>query len=542
MVGSECVERTPTQQGPGLFVLRATKVMEGRHHKAATLPRKFIDRSRPAAIVAAMSESPLLPVTRLFCASLGFTVARTLPAATSFYSWFTKSGLKMAEHRGYGQSACKMFGLVPAPKLSVPAMALSGVAFLALLILPCLSSTPDAWRAPMLGAALVPYHLYFSQLYCEAHIGAHVTVLVPPALLLLALSPSLDASSANADATAAFTCWLMKIVLTSAYCGAGVCKLTHSLKSLHRGGVPWWSGSTLQAFLFEAMFISNKDTHTSFGVPTPFSYYLQKLHYLNPRTILLPASIGALAFETLAPLLLLAPAAFASIPFALSGLAFHYGIALLQNIDFLSWWGPAYAFLLLDPAAWATGSPAETILSSFTSSSSSPAILSATSFKLHSTFDYVSIDLKSSSCNADHLSLFNSAAAAYDAAPIRSSLAILYVTIHVLAVIILRFFPSVEILPLSSFPMFGAPHNLFDRKSRKWLWLTDKPHATGTLKNYAFPFCRAHTVLPEELPKLPFKYLLYGHGGGDEGKADATLHTNLEMTNELTAASIQSQA
>ena len=254
-----------------------------------------------------MSDSPLLPVTRLFCASLGFTVARTLPAATSFYSWFTKSGLKMAEHRGYGQSACKMFGLVPAPKLSVPAMALSGVAFLALLILPCLSSTPDAWRAPMLGAALVPYHLYFSQLYCEAHIGAHVTVLVPPALLLLALSPSLDASSANADATAAFTCWLMKIVLTSAYCGAGVCKLTHSLKSLHRGGVPWWSGSTLQAFLFEAMFISNKDTHTSFGVPTPFSYYLQKLHYLNPRTILLPASIGALAFETLAPLLLLAP-------------------------------------------------------------------------------------------------------------------------------------------------------------------------------------------------------------------------------------------
>ena len=69
------------------------------------------------------------------------------------------------------------------------------------------------------------------------------------------------------------------------------------------------------------MFISSKDTHTSFGVPTPFSYYLQKLHYLNPRTILLPASIGALAFETLAPLLLLAPAAFASIPFALSGLA-----------------------------------------------------------------------------------------------------------------------------------------------------------------------------------------------------------------------------
>ena len=30
-------------------------------------------------------------------------------------------------------------------------------------------------------------------------------------------------------------------------------------------------------------------------------------------------------------------------------------IALLQNIDFVSWWGPAYAFFLADPAAWAGG-------------------------------------------------------------------------------------------------------------------------------------------------------------------------------------------
>ena len=36
-------------------------------------------------------------------------------------------------------------------------------------------------------------------------------------------------------------------------------------------------------------------------------------------------------------------------PFDLSSLAVHYVIALLQNINFLSWWGPAYAFLLTDP-------------------------------------------------------------------------------------------------------------------------------------------------------------------------------------------------
>ena len=34
-----------------------------------------------------------------------------------------------------------------------------------------------AWRAPRRGAARLPYHLYFSQRYCEAHVGAHVPVL-----------------------------------------------------------------------------------------------------------------------------------------------------------------------------------------------------------------------------------------------------------------------------------------------------------------------------------------------------------------------------
>ena len=43
---------------------------------------------------------------------------------------------------------------------------------------------------------------------------------------------------------------------------------------------------------------------------------------------------------------------------------------------------------------------------------------------------------------------------------------------------------QVEMLPLSSFPMFGAPQNVFDRKLRKHMWLTTKPHATGTVKNY----------------------------------------------------------
>ena len=341
-------------------------------------------------------SSPIDAVVTVFGVILGIAVVRTLPQLVAFYAWFKDSGLKMAEHRGYGQSACKFYGLIPAPKLSVSAMALSGVSFLALILAPLaglhlrgdnaplVPGLAAAWRAPCFALALVCYHLYFSQVYCEAHVGAHVTVLIPPALILLALCPALDEVPAAAEQTAAFTCWLMKIVITSAYCGAGVCKISHSIASLRRGGSSWCTGSTLQAslidnaaapsprhtwrsydtpawtkrpaalvrassptdrlallavaaqaFIFEAMLLSSPTTHSSFGVPTPFSHKLQRLHVLNPRALLLPASFAAVGFETLAPLLLLAPAHLASVPFALSGLAFHYGIALLQVAAYL---------------------------------------------------------------------------------------------------------------------------------------------------------------------------------------------------------------
>ena len=85
------------------------------------------------------------PVILCFSVLVGLAVARTLPALVRFYADFSTSGLALADHRGYGQSACKAFGLIPAPKLSVRAMAASGVAFLALVVLP--ATPPRAMRA-----------------------------------------------------------------------------------------------------------------------------------------------------------------------------------------------------------------------------------------------------------------------------------------------------------------------------------------------------------------------------------------------------------
>eukprot|EP01047_Picozoa_sp_COSAG01_P009686 COSAG01_NODE_401_length_17529_cov_47.865806_2_plen_108_part_00 len=86
--------------------------------------------------------------------------------------------------------------------------------------------------------------------------------------------------------------------------------------------------------------------------------------------------------------------------------------------------------------------------------------------------------------------------------------------------------------------MFGSPQNLFDAQQRKWFWLTGKAHATGTLKNYAFPFCRPQTVMPNELSRLPFPYLLYGHGGvaaDGSSSAPTVTYTNVRLTTRLSA-------
>ena len=144
-----------------------------------------------------------------------------------------------------------------------------------------------------------------SQLYCEAHVGAHVTVMLPPALLLLALSAGRGAEGADVTEAeqslraqaGAFTAWMCKIVLTASYCSAGISKLWTTITQRS-----WLDGRTLQAFIFEASLVSDGSTHSSFGVPTPYTAKLQRLFMSFPRLLLAPMSVGAVAFETFAPL------------------------------------------------------------------------------------------------------------------------------------------------------------------------------------------------------------------------------------------------
>merc|ERR1712054_719188 len=108
-------------------------------------------------------------------------------------------------------------------------------------------------------------------------------------------------------------------------------------------------------YVFEALMINRPSSsdgahlpNWSFGVPSPFSYQLQQLLVRSPRLCAL-LSVKSIMFEAGAPLVLFLPQV--GPLFALVGVGFHYGIALFQNIDFVTWWGPFYAlFIWEDPA------------------------------------------------------------------------------------------------------------------------------------------------------------------------------------------------
>eukprot|EP00746_Dinoflagellata_sp_MGD_P004097 gnl/MRDRNA2_/MRDRNA2_107926_c0_seq1.p1 gnl/MRDRNA2_/MRDRNA2_107926_c0~~gnl/MRDRNA2_/MRDRNA2_107926_c0_seq1.p1 ORF type:complete len:695 (+),score=109.69 gnl/MRDRNA2_/MRDRNA2_107926_c0_seq1:111-2195(+) len=461
-------------------------------------------------------------VQGLFCAGLFVSVLRTYRPLVRFYEWFYNSGLEISRHRGYGQTGCKAYGVLPSPFLSVAGMRASGMILMTSFFLLCvvsflkLAPLPEDFESQsavaigvcnhgvqltLLIILAVSYHCYITQLYCEAHVGAHVTVLVPPVLFLLAcyhvsvIEDLVSGSVPDAEKshkTQVLFAFLMKSLIAASYFAAGISKLRAKEPPSQENGnassrwFPWLRGATLQGCIYEALFLSANDNFAknySFGVPTPCSNFWQRFAFKRPTLLCFFSAFGVF-FEFLAPLVLcvhwlgpyasfganLLPLDLSSfntaivainVVFAACGIGFHYGIAMLQNVDFVSWWGPAYMVFFFDPAGLKTG------------------------------------------YNSLQLSMIASSHAAMAA--------FAYVAVHAVFIFILRF-TNTEMLPFSAFKMFSDLKNIFDPSKKKWMWITDKEHATGTLKNYCFPFCRPQCVTVSELNCLPFKYMVVGTG------------------------------
>merc|ERR550519_424071 len=231
-----------------------------------------------------------------------------------------------------------------------------------------------------------------------------------PLLFISAFAPDLSGDSDFSSETSMLPIVILKLILTTAYCSAGISKLWASIKS----GTFWGNGSTSQYYIFEAMMINQRESsdgsgmpHWSFGVPSPFSYDFQTFLFHYPRLCAI-LSVKSLLFEALAPLILFFPSY--GLQFALVGVGFHYGIALFQNIDFVSWWGPFYVIFLFEDSS-ITANMLDVVMKSFEDS------------------------------------------------PVLTTLMLSYLLLHAFGMVYAMIFKA-EILPFSSFHMFSEPKNL----------------------------------------------------------------------------------
>ena len=181
-----------------------------------------------------------------------------------FYAWFSTSrsdgpphkslhvltlcalamccSVQLATKRGLGAHPSKVYGLFTPPTLTLQQLQLTGAAFTACLLLAC---TPLAPRV-FCFLAYVLYFFYFPQLYAEATVSGHGSILIPGVLFLLCCSPSLDR---EVQSRSEWPLQLLRIYLASGYFSSGMCKLLCGA----RFGKFWGKGTTLQMYIFDSM-------------------------------------------------------------------------------------------------------------------------------------------------------------------------------------------------------------------------------------------------------------------------------------------------
>jgi hypothetical protein len=357
----------------------------------------------------------------------------------------------MAKKRGLGAHPAPLYGFLTPPRLSAPQLRLTGLALIGCLLAAC---TPMAPRVFLFVAYLLSL-CYFPQLYAEVTCSGHSTILIPSLLLLLSCAPSLDH---QVKSRSEWPLVLIRIYLASGYFASGMCKLLCGARFQRF----WGWGPTLQAYVFDGMW----------SRPTDSAVVRRLQQQLLTRPWLATAlASGSVLFETS---FILAPTSdLLMVLCGLGGFAFHFGILLLQGLDFVTFWSPALlAFLVGVPSR----EPWTAVLQGWA----------------HETGFFLP--------------------------------ALIYTALQVLTALTLRDFWLDDILPFSCCPMFMLPRNPFDEWP-KWWTMTDSPlsgstRIVGAMEPlYWSPASPIFSMPMTEAAKLPQKVVWFG----------ATRHTPTEL-------------
>eukprot|EP01052_Picozoa_sp_SAG31_P042986 SAG31_NODE_7011_length_1818_cov_1.697499_2_plen_503_part_00 len=240
-----------------------------------------------------------------------------------FYDRWCKSGISMTARRGLGSGPCKLYGILPVPALT-PVQLRAAMLVLGCGLLGC--CTPLCPRAAA-SLAFVSYHLVFPQLFASRIVGGHVSILLPAVLVQLACCPQ----------DRVWGILLLRVHVASCYCSSGMSKLWSSVKV----GLFWGRAETLQYYILESRWMRRHGEYSSLVAPA-----LQRLVLQQPAVLLKAMASTALLIEAGAPLAVLGGDTAAAL-FGLAAFGFHVGVALLQELDFISFWVPGlFAFVI----------------------------------------------------------------------------------------------------------------------------------------------------------------------------------------------------
>lgn len=263
---------------------------------------------------------PIRGFASIWSLQLAIVLAIDWPARVKFYRWRLSSDVERCRGRGLGMHNKPAFGFIKIPALSAEVFDLLGAS---LAVGFAVASWPSMAHPAFFAALFLPFLCYCGQLGQETALGEHAGILAPATLLFLSFSTR---------STWVFS--LLKIYIVSLYVGAACLKLIASVYQKKA----WWSAPTLQAYLFGALCSRPGD-----------SFVDGLARYIIERPILcVLLAVGGLGLELAAPLALVA-APF-SILIGSSLIAFHFGVYLLQGINFISYWAPALLVFIVNPA------------------------------------------------------------------------------------------------------------------------------------------------------------------------------------------------
>jgi len=368
--------------------------------------------------------------------------------AARFYDFFVNSKTDLSERRGLSYTGCKAYGVIPIPKLPVQGLQVVFGLLVGSLLLACNTTLAPRF---FLFASLGLYFLYFGQLWCESKHGGHGSLLMPSVIMLLVLSGGPQSTPT--------TLIFIKVFLGLVYFAGAVTKLVVAGFFNQR-----WCGSTMQAYVFDAMW--SRPHHW------PIVRKLQRF-MLSHWWICSGMAVSGLLFEfAFLPAVLLG-GPLANVLAAAVALGFHFGVDLLQGLDFFPFWCPVFWVFLPDLQALLTGHE----------------------------HPYSAEDAWTSIL-----------ARGFEEEPCRWLMSATYVAIQVL--VALRFQDvreGMESLPFTCCPMFSAPRNLFGDELRGGC-ITDLDLRNGGHVDFAYNFFPWQADLPlseKQLREMPGRVLMW---------------------------------